>query len=89
MPRKPDAETEEDDFVMKYPRSVVGDDEAPQSPLTPKELAYIRELIKRDEHAKWAAATIRVWAAWIGAVLIAGSLLYDNLKRALKAMIGS
>lgn len=54
--------------------------------LTRKEVEKLRDIIGRDEKAAWFWSTVRVWAMWVTAVLVAGSLMIDFLKQAVKAL---
>lgn len=54
--------------------------------LTRREVAKLREIIGRDEKAAWFWSTVRVWAMWVTAVLVAGSLLVDFLKQAVRTL---
>ena len=54
-----------------------------QRPLSDDELVRIRQVLLDAERSRWLATTIRSWAAWIAGVLIAVTMGYDALKKAV------
>ena len=59
------------------------------TPLSDEEIIRVRQILMSDERSRWLMATIRIWAAWIAGVLLAVTVGYDFLKKALTALIKS
>jgi len=54
--------------------------------LTPEEIEKLRGILKQDERVAWLWATVRIWAAWVLAVM-GGIIAFRNDIRDLFSWI--
>ena len=57
------------------------------APLSWRERRKLRDIIDRDEKARWLAASLRAWGAWIAAGLVAFLAFSDGIKRILRGWL--
>lgn len=56
-------------------------------PLSRAEITELRHLLEREQRMGWLWSTIRIWAAWIGAVVVGLTVGLDALKRIAKSLV--
>jgi len=54
------------------------------APLTREERKQLRQMLKDDDRARWLWATVRIWGAYIGGILIGIYTLEDPIMRFFK-----
>lgn len=58
------------------------------APLTEAELRAVREMLLEEERMRWLWRTTRKTAAWLAAVIGGLILVWEQLVKALRAMLG-
>lgn len=66
---------------MSHPKSDEDDDnEISGRPLTVAERRAIRKLIENESRIQWFWGSVRVWAGWVSAAIIAGWSLVEIIN---------
>lgn len=56
-------------------------------PFSPRERRRLRDIMERDEKARWLAAMVRAWGAWLAAILVGFLAFSDGVKRIVKGWL--
>lgn len=54
--------------------------------LTPSERKQLRKMLEHDERAAWLWSSIRVWAGWVSAAVIAAAAMQQAVSHWIEAL---